>query len=82
MVMQNFRIQSRCECQALLVASLDDKHDVVEGHARRKDVSESAPAHTIGPRHDRFDVGWLCPFCGRNTLRTFHVGALKPIAAT
>ena len=78
--MQNFRIQSRCECQATLAATLDDKHDVIEGQASRAGLSEKAPAHSIGPQNDRFDVGWLCPFCGRNTLRTFHIGALKPVA--
>ena len=29
---------------------------------------ENAPAHAIHPEAPIFDVGWLCPFCGRNTL--------------
>jgi hypothetical protein len=63
----------------MLVATLDGKHDVVEGQAHRLGVTEKAPAHSISPESDRFDVGWLCPFCGRNTLRTFHVGALTAV---
>jgi hypothetical protein len=81
MVMENFRIQSRCECQVLLAATLDADRHVVEGHAVRAGVRENAPAHSIGAEGDRFDVGWLCPFCGRNTLRSFHVASLRPTAA-
>ena len=77
--MQRFQVSSRCECQALLTATLDDKRHVVVGAARRLDANEPAPAHAIGAENDRFDVGWLCPFCGRNTLRSFHAGGLRTL---
>jgi hypothetical protein len=35
-------------------------------------VREIAPAHSINAECLRFDVAWLCPFCGRNTLRSFE----------
>ena len=83
--MNRFQATSRCECQALLTAILDEKRHVIEGaatpagggHAAR----EKAPAHSIGAEREHFDIGWLCPFCGRNTLRTFYAGALRTVAA-
>lgn len=78
--MSRFAAESRCECQARLSAILDEHHHVLEGAALRLDVREPAPAHSIGAQLDRFDIAWLCPFCGRNTLRTFHVGALRKLA--
>ena len=78
--MPRFAAESRCECQANLSAILDEKHHVIEGAARRRGDSETAPAHAINPSAERFDIGWLCPFCGRNTLRSFHRDALRPLA--
>lgn len=71
-------IQSRCECQALLSASLNQQRHVLSGWATdpRRRRQESCPAHSIGADQDRFEVAWLCPFCGRNTLRVFYAGAL------
>ena len=79
--MEQFRVQSRCECQAALSALLDERHFVLEGTAYRAGQREQAPAHSIDSQSpsDRFDIGWLCPFCGRNTMRTFYAGALRPI---
>jgi hypothetical protein len=75
-----FAADSRCECQATLTAIVDEKHHVIEGTARRHGDSETAPAHAINPSQERFDIGWLCPFCGRNTLRSFHHDALRKVA--
>ncbi len=75
-----YDIQTVCECQALLEAELNADRQVLRGFARRGGASESAPANSImgsGADGDRFDVAWKCPLCGRNTLRTFHVGALR-----
>jgi hypothetical protein len=30
----------------------------------------------LGSKSERFDVGFLCPFCTRNTLRSFHGSTL------
>lgn len=78
----SFRASSRCECQARLSATLDDKRHVLQGEARRGDAVELAPAHSIGADAERFDVGWLCPFCNRNVLRTFDAGALELVTAS
>ncbi|EYF00480.1 Hypothetical protein CAP_0570 [Chondromyces apiculatus DSM 436] len=45
-------------------------------------MKDLAPAHSINAHLERFDVGWLCPFCNRNTLRTFYAGALRSIPET
>jgi hypothetical protein len=78
--MNRFQATSRCECQARLSAILDDKRHAIEGSATRLGITENAPAHTMSAELEHFDVGWLCPFCGRNTLRTFYAGALRPLA--
>ncbi|MBM4377124.1 MAG: hypothetical protein FJ095_18750 [Deltaproteobacteria bacterium] len=68
------RIQSVCECQALLEAELDERRLVVTGWARRPGgARERAPANTVG-QGERIDAVWQCPFCGRNTLRSFYLG--------
>jgi hypothetical protein len=77
--MNRFQATSRCECQALLTAVLDEKRHVLEGTATHLGAREKAPAHSMGASLEHFDVGWLCPFCGRNTLRTFYAGALRAL---
>ena len=70
-------VQSRCECQATLVAELNDQKHVVAAYAKTKGGDhEAAPAHSIGATKERFDVGWLCSVCGRNVLRSFASDAL------
>lgn len=77
-----YKIQSACECQVLLEAELDEQRLVVSGTATRGKDVESAPANSVGADADRFDVVWHCPFCGRNTLRTFYAGALQRVPAS
>lgn len=73
------RVESRCECQAQLVAELDEAHSVVRGflNDRERGRELAAPANAtkkIGAK--QVDVGWSCPMCTRNTLRTFNLEAL------
>jgi hypothetical protein len=75
--MSRYIVSTRCECQAFLSAELDEKRQPLAGWAMRGGARESAPAHSIHPELERFDIGWLCNFCGRNTLRTFYAGALR-----
>ncbi len=75
--MNRFQATSRCECQATLGATLDEQRHVTAGWATHQGSRESAPAHSIHAELEHFDLGWLCPFCGRNTLRTFYAGALR-----
>ncbi len=77
--MSRYLISTRCECQAVLSAELDSKHQPIAAWATRGGARENAPAHSIHPEQGRFDVGWLCSFCGRNTLRSFYVGALRKL---
>lgn len=79
--MNRLQATSRCECQAMLTAVLDDKRHVLHGEATRLGAKENAPAHSIGAERESFDLAWMCPFCGRNTLRTFYAGALRPAPA-
>jgi len=76
--MRQAEIRTRCECQADLVATLNEQHLVLEAAAIHPvdGTREVAPAHTIHPENPRFDVGWLCPLCGRNTIRSFFADAL------
>jgi hypothetical protein len=75
--MSEFTVTSRCECQATLSAILDGKRQVISAGAGLHGATERAPAHAIGTSAERFDVAWMCPFCGRNTLRSFFTGALR-----
>jgi hypothetical protein len=73
-----FEIQTVCECQALLEAELNEERQVLHGFARRGAERVSAPANSIfGADPARFDVAWKCPLCGRNSLRSFYVDALR-----
>ncbi|HET7543281.1 MAG TPA: hypothetical protein VFK05_25585 [Polyangiaceae bacterium] len=70
-------VHSRCECQAHLCAELDEQRVALRGWAtdgRKRQLP--APANTIGADRERFDVGWACPVCTRNTLRSFTSSAL------
>ncbi|MCK6588959.1 MAG: hypothetical protein HUU21_34405 [Polyangiaceae bacterium] len=78
---RRYIVSTRCECQAFLSAELDEHRHPLSGWAYRGGIKEPAPAHSINASHDRFDIGWLCNFCGRNTLRSFYAGALKPLKA-
>lgn len=69
--MTQHQVTSRCECQATLGATLDGHRQVIEGWARRFEVVERAPAMSLNAELDRYDVAWECPFCGRNTMRSF-----------
>jgi hypothetical protein len=74
------RVESRCECQVQLVAELNEAHSVVRGfmddRARGREVQAPANA-TKNISAKQVDVGWSCPNCMRNTLRTFNVGTLS-----
>jgi hypothetical protein len=76
--MKKATVNSVCECQAKLGAELDEHKHVLRGWARdmRRKRTEVAPAHGIGIDRAVFEVGWLCPFCTRNTLRVFDTGGL------
>jgi hypothetical protein len=77
--MSRTTVSTRCECQATLTAELDEHRHALAGWATRGGVREGAPAHSIHPELERFDIAWLCNFCGRNTLRTFYAGALRRV---
>ena len=75
--MRQATVRSRCECEARLVATLNEDRFVISGYsADRNGIIEPAPAHSIGAKNDPFDVGWLCGVCGRNALRSFSAESL------
>ena len=74
------RVESRCECQAQLVAELDEARAVVRGFVsdRSRGRELSAPANATKKIGDKqVEVGWSCPMCTRNTLRTFNLESLS-----
>ena len=75
--MKTATVRSVCECQAKLEAVLDEHRNVIKGSGRRspEEPPETAPASVLD-KGATFQVGWFCPFCIRNTLRSFHVSAL------
>lgn len=77
-VVKTATIQSVCECQAKLGAELDERRLVVRGWARDRRSGKVlvAPAHSIDASASVFHVGWACPFCTRNQLRSFDASGL------
>lgn len=75
--MKTALVRSRCECQARLVAKLNEQCHIIQAYAANlEDQQQPAPSHSMNADRDRFDIGWLCSFCGRNTMRSFYKNAL------
>ena len=75
--MKSAIVESKCECQAKLVAELDEERRVLKGSARDGRGRERlAPATAMHAKNGRFDVGFMCPFCTRNVLRSFEAETL------
>lgn len=75
--MKTATIETPCECQGRLSARVDEHGRVSHGTARYgRGEPASAPATAINTGANQFRVAWLCPLCGRNTLRSFERGAL------
>lgn len=70
-------VRSVCECQAKLEADVTEGLRVLAGRAQRhrSERPETAPANLLGS-NGVFHVGWFCPFCIRNTLRSFAKAGL------
>jgi hypothetical protein len=69
-------VVSRCECEAELGAEIDENRRALHGWARLRARQLGAPTNAMGSANERFQVGWACPFCTRNTLRAFDTSAL------
>jgi hypothetical protein len=71
-------LYSVCECQARLGVELDEHRVVIRGWAKdpRRGQEILAPANAMRTDSPRFDVGWMCPICTRNTLRSFDAASL------
>jgi hypothetical protein len=70
-------VESVCECQARLFAQLDEQRRAIRGWARQRGREQAAPANSMRPEQESFNVGWACPFCTRNTLRSFSAATLS-----
>lgn|GEM_PF-568588 len=71
-------VSSGCECEARLFAELDERKVVLRGWAKdpRRGRELTAPANTVHARAGHFDVGWMCPWCTRNVLRSFDESSM------
>ena len=75
--MKRATISSVCECQSRLHAYLNEERLVEKGWVTTpRGVDEKSPAHSIDASKPEFYVAWLCPYCGRNTMRSFKAEAL------
>lgn len=74
--MKTALVQSVCECQARLSAELDEQCRTLRGSARLRTRELPAPANSVRGTGHALNVGWACPFCTRNTLRSFDASAL------
>lgn len=76
------RISSHCECEATVSAELDVCHRARFGWAVHPLGGDRVPCPAISVRFDpaQVEVSWLCPFCGRNLLRSFLLDPTKPQA--
>ena len=75
--MKSALVESKCECEAKLVAELDEERRVLRGTAKDSRGRERlAPATAMHSQNGRFDVGFMCPFCTRNVLRSFEADGL------
>ena len=70
-------VRSVCECQTRLYADVDEHLTAIRGWPKDgRGRQETAPANALRAGGNRFDVGWMCPSCTRNVLRSFDAGAL------
>ena len=76
--MKTATVHSRCECQSGLGAELDEQRRAIRGWSRDRRSGRVlvAPAHSIHPDAEVFEVAWACPFCTRNQVRLFDAGGL------
>ncbi len=81
--MKTASVQTVCECQARLGAELDEQQLALRGWARcrHEQHAKAAPVTHMKGGGGNFQLGWACPCCGRNTLRSFHASALVYEAA-
>lgn len=72
-------VRSVCECQGRLGAELNEQGNTLRGWVvdPRRGNELSAPCHAMSPGQEYFQLAWLCPLCGRNTLRSFYRGGLR-----
>jgi hypothetical protein len=70
-------VRSVCECETRLYADVDEHLSAIRGWARDGRGRQSiAPATALRAGGGRFDVGWMCPSCTRNVLRSFDSTAI------
>jgi len=72
-------VHSRCECQSGLGAELDEQRRAIRGWARDRRSGRVlvAPAHSIHPEAEVFEIAWSCPICTRNQVRLFDASGLS-----
>jgi len=80
-VMTTTQVRTLCECQACLVAEVDEHLNVISGWCEdsRKRFSV-APASKAFVSGQQVGISFSCPACTRNVLRTFSLAKLLRLA--
>ncbi len=75
--MKTIQVRTRCECEATLIAVLDQRLNVIAGateDSRRRQLP--APASRAFTSRHEVGLSFACPLCTRNVLRTFSLAKL------
>jgi len=75
--MKTTQVRTLCECQACLVAEIDEHLNVISGSCedsrKRKTVAPASKTFVSG---QQVGISFSCPACTRNVLRTFSLAKL------
>lgn len=75
--MKTTQARTRCECQSILMAVLDERLNVIVAtNVDSRDQHVRAPACRAFTSNHHVGISFACPKCARNVLRTFSVAQL------
>ena len=75
--MKTTQVRTLCECQALLIAIVDENLNVTAGTCEDSHKRQlRAPACRAFKSQSQLGVSFACPLCTRNVLRTFSLSKL------
>ena len=76
--MKTTQVRTLCECQASLIAVLDENLNVITGASedsrKRRTVAPTSRAFTS---RSQVGLSFACPLCTRTVLRTFSLSKLN-----
>jgi len=72
--MKTAKVRTVCECQAFLLAELDEQLNVVSGTCEdSRGRITHAPSSKAFVSKGQMGITFACPVCSRNALRTFSL---------